>query len=103
MKEETSLGRVFYIVIENTISSNYLRRLPQSGAISDRALNSEMISTMDLVAGKGWAEEEEEELMSTMDRVVDVGGAVLLLARCCNIIKLSGLSISQAQAICTDS
>ena len=101
MKEETSLGRVFYIVIENTISSNYLRRLPQSGAISDRALNSEMMSTMDLVAGKGWV--EEEELMSTMDRVVDVGGAVLLLARCCNIIKLSGLSISQAQAICTDS
>ena len=40
---------------------------------------------MDLVAGMGgWTEEEdEEELMSTMDRVVDVGGAVvLLLARC---------------------
>jgi len=37
---------------------------------------------MDLVAGKGWVEEEEEELMSTMDLVVDVGGAVLLLARC---------------------
>ena len=36
---------------------------------------------MDLVAGKGWAE-EEEELMSTMDLVVDVGGAVLLIARC---------------------
>ena len=44
-------------------------------------MNSEMMSTMDLVAGKGWAE-EEEELMSTMDLVVDVGGAVLLLARC---------------------
>ena len=61
--------------------ANHLRRLPQSGAISDLALNSEMMSTMDLVAGKGWAE-EEEELMSTMDLVVDVGGAVLLLARC---------------------
>ena len=61
--------------------AKYLRRLPQSGAISDLALNSEMMSTMDLVAGKGWA--EEEELMSTMDLVdVDVGGAVLLLARC---------------------
>ena len=65
------------------ISANYLRRLPQSGAISDLALNSEMMSTMDLVVGKGWAE-EEEELMSTMDLVdVDAGGAVLLLlARC---------------------
>ena len=58
---------------------------------------------MDLVAGKGWVEEEEEELMSTMDRVVDVGGAVLLLARCCKMIKLSGLSISQFQSIGTDS
>ena len=42
---------------------------------------------MDLVAGKGWVEEEEEELMSTMDLVVDVGGAVLLLARCCKMIN----------------
>ena len=56
---------------------------------------------MDLVAGKGWV--EEEELMSTMDRVVDVGGAVLLLARCCKMIKLNGLSISQVQSIGTDS
>ena len=39
---------------------------------------------MDLVAGKGWA---AEELMSTMDRVVDVGAVVLLLARCCKIIS----------------
>ena len=47
---------------------------------------------MDLVAGMGgWTEEEdEEELMSTMDRVVDVGGAVvLLLARCCKIMKVN--------------
>ena len=61
-----------------------------------------MMSTMDLVAGKGWAE-EEEELMSTMDRVVDEDGAVLLLASCCKIIKFSGFSISQVQAIGTDS
>ena len=72
----------------------YLRRLPQSGAISDRALNSEMMSTMDLVAGKGWAVEEEGELMSTMDRVVDGGRAVLLLARCCKVIKLKFMKIA---------
>ena len=48
---------------------------------------------MDLVAGKGWA---AEELMSTMDRVVDVGAVVLLLARCCKII--SHLSIGQRVA-----
>ena len=55
-----------------------------------------MMSTMDLVVGKGWAE-EEEELMSTIDRVVDAGGAVvLLLARCCKIKRF--LSIPQIQA-----
>ena len=73
MKEETSLRTILNFLKYFQIF--YLRRLPQSGAISDRALNSEMMSTMDLVAGKGWVvvEEEEEELMSTMDRVVDVG------------------------------
>ena len=53
---------------------------------------------MDLVAGKGWA---AEELMSTMDRVVDVGAVVLLLARCCKII--SHLSIGQGVADCRTS
>ena len=81
MKEDTSLNKVkTTIFVKNFVL--HLRRLPQSGAISDRALNSEMMSTMDLVAGKGWA---AEELMSTMDRVVDVGAVVLLLARCCKI------------------
>ena len=81
----------------------HLRRLPQSGAISDLALNSEMMSTMDLllkititiammtimmilltrdlVAGNGcgtW-----EPLMSAIDLFAEVGGrAPLLLARC---------------------
>ena len=81
----------------------HLRRLPQSGAISDLALNSEMMSTMDLllkititiammtimmilltrdlVAGNGcgaW-----EPLMSAIDLFAQVGGrAPLLLARC---------------------
>ena len=90
MKEETSLRTI--LIFLKYFQIFYLRRLPQSGAISDRALNSEMMSTMDLVAGKGWVVEEEEELMSTMDRVVDVGGAVLLLLeRCCKIIKLKDL------------
>ena len=83
LKEDTSLNKVkTTIFVKNFVL--HLRRLPQSGAISDRALNSEMMSTMDLVAGKGWA---AEELMSTMDRVVDVGAVVLLLARCCKIIS----------------
>ena len=83
MKEDTSLNKVKTTIFVKKFVL-HLRRLPQSGAISDRALNSEMMSTMDLVAGKGWA---AEELMSTMDRVVDVGAAVLLLARCCKIIS----------------